>query len=83
MVGHLKAYLNIQPGDRTLILIKLCQSGQTDHYMLGYVQKDSSMAHIALHFVCADNSHYHSVTNAWLFLTNVWLYADHAQWDSR
>ena len=45
-VSHLKRSLNVQPGDRTRIHIKLCQSGQTDHYMLGYVQKDSGMAHL-------------------------------------
>ena len=43
MVKHLKGFLNTQPGDTTRILIKLCQSGQTDHYMLGYIQKDKEL----------------------------------------
>ena len=45
MVKHLKGFFNTQPGDNTRILIKLCQSGQTDHYMLGYIQKDKNFGH--------------------------------------
>ncbi|KAL0021258.1 hypothetical protein WJX79_000212 [Trebouxia sp. C0005] len=45
LTAHLKGFLNTQPGDNSRILIKLCHSGQTEQYMLGYILKDQGQTH--------------------------------------
>ena len=45
LTTHLKGFLHTVPGDNSRILIKLCHTGQTDQYMLGYIQKDKGQTH--------------------------------------
>ena len=42
---HVKGFLHVIPGDNTRVLTKLCQSGPTDQYMLGYILKDQGQSH--------------------------------------
>ena len=43
---HLKGFLHpVIPGNNTRVLTKLCQSGPTDQYMLGYILKDQGQSH--------------------------------------